>query len=298
MIKYFYLVIVFTIVFSGIMTPQSLVERYKNFGELFVVKLSSAPFPHPERVKGHIYKGKLYSTEEHYSDSSVVIFIPKVFNSSNGINFVVYVHGWYNNIDSACKQFNLIEQFAASKLNAVFVFPEGPKNAPDSYAGKLEDKDGLKNLLEDAVKFLFSNDKIKSTRIDKIILAGHSGAYRAIAFSLMHGGLTRHISDVILFDVLYAQTDLFFHWIDKFDGRLIDIYTDNGGTKNETENLMKNLEVDKIPYLHTDESKLDMSDLKNNRIIFIHTDLQHNEVISKRDQFRKFLDSNRISKIK
>ena len=127
---------------------------------MFVPQFSSAPFPHPNRINGHIYNDKTYSAEEHYSDSSVAIFIPKGFRPTEKINIVVYFHGWNNNIDSACAQFNLIEQFCESDKNAIFVFPEGPKNSPDSYGGKLEEKNGLNNLINDVIKFLIDKGKI------------------------------------------------------------------------------------------------------------------------------------------
>ena len=127
-----------------------------------------------------------------------------------------------------------------------------------------------------------------------IILAGHSGAFRVISFCLMRGGLTKNISDVILFDALYAHTEKYAYWIDNFNGRFINIYTNDGGTKNETENLMDDLVGWEIPYFHTDENELKINDLTNNRLIFIHTDLNHNEVISKRNQLFKFLKTSKI----
>lgn len=277
---------------------QSLTERYKSLGEMFIPQFSSAPFPHPERTNGHEYEDKTYSAQEHYSDSSVAIFIPKGFKSTGKINFVVYFHGWNNNIDSACAQFNLIEQFSESNKNAIFVFPEGPKNSPDSFGGKLEDKDGLKNLIDDVIKFLVSKNKIKSRDVGNIVLAGHSGAYRVISFCLMRGGLTQNISDVILFDALYGQTEKYIHWIEKFNGRFINIYTDNGGTKEETEKLIKFLDVNKISFFQIEEKQLKIEDLTSNRLIFIHSDLTHNEVISKRNQFREFLNTSRLKNIK
>ncbi len=84
--------------------------------------------------------------------------------------------------------------------------------------------------------------KIKSTTVGNIILARHSGAYRVISFCLMRGGLTNNISDVMLFDALYGQAEKYAHWIDNYKERFINIYTDSGGTKNETENLMADLE--------------------------------------------------------
>ncbi len=65
---------------------------------------------------------------------------PKDLSTTEKINFVVYFHGWNNNIDSACAQFDLIEQFSESNKNAIFVFPEGPKNSPDSFGGKVRRK--------------------------------------------------------------------------------------------------------------------------------------------------------------
>jgi hypothetical protein len=175
MINYFiYIFILFTTI-SNLLNSQPLTERYKHLGQMFVPQFSSAPFPHPARTNGHDYDGNIYSAQEHYSDSSVAIFIPKGFKTTEKIDFVVYFHGWNNNIDSACAQFDLIKQFCESNKNAIFVFPEGPKNSPDSFGGKLEGKDGLKNLIDDVLKYLSENTNLKSTKIGNIILAGHSG---------------------------------------------------------------------------------------------------------------------------
>jgi len=297
MIKYFTLIIVLGIIFPQLSFSQPLTERYRHLGQMIVAQFSSAPFPHFERKNGHVYDGKTYSAQDHYNDSSVAIFIPKGFKTTEKINFVVYFHGWDNNIDSSCTQFDLIEQFSECNKNAIFVFPEGPKNSPDSFGGKLEEKDGLKNLIDDVLKYLNENAKFKSTKVGNIILAGHSGAYQVISFCLMRGGLTPNISDVILFDALYGETEKYVHWIENFNGRFINIYTDNGGTKEETESLMDDLTGWKIPYFKIEESKLKIKDLENNRLIFIHTDLTHNEVIAVRNQFRDYLKTSRLPSI-
>lgn len=290
-------ILILIVISAEFSSSQPLTERYKHLGQMFVPQFSSAPFPHPDRTNGHIYDNNTYSAKEHYSDSSVAIFIPKGFKTTEIINFVVYFHGWNNNIDSVCAQFDLIEQFCESNKNAIFVFPEGPKNSPDSFGGKLEGKDGLKNLIDDVLKYLSSNAKFKSTKVGNIILAGHSGAYRVISFCLMHGGYTKNISDVILFDALYGQAEKYVHWIENFKGRFINIYTDQGGTKNETENLMRDFDAWNIPYFSTEESKLKLKDLTDNRLIFIHTDLSHNEVISVRKQFRDYLKTSSLTSL-
>jgi len=282
---------------TSLLFPQSMTERYNHLGEMFVHGFSSAPFPDSTRMNGHVYDGKTYSFQGHYDDSSVAIFISKGFKQTGSTNFVVYFHGWRNNIDSACTEYNLINQFAESNLNAIFVFPEGPKNSPDSFGGKLENKDGLKILINDVVKFLMEKGKLNSPKIGNIILGGHSGAYRVISFCIMRGGLTPNISDVILFDALYGETEKFSHWIENYNGRFIDIYTDSGGTKNESESLMNDFEGWGISYFKTEENELKPDDLTNNRLIFIHTDLVHNEVVSKRNQFLLYLKTSKLPKI-
>ncbi len=279
-----------------LLNAQPPLHRYSHLGEMFVPQFSSAPFPHPLRADGRMYNNTKYPAEKHYSDSSVAIFLPKHFTPEKTNDVIVYFHGWYNNIDSACAQFKLIEQFCEAKKNAIFIFPEGPKDAPDSFGGNVEAENGLKNVLTDVLSFLYKNKKITSQKIGNIILAGHSGAFRVISYSLLRGGVTKNISDVILFDAHYGHTEKFSYWLEHYNGRYINIYTDSGGTKNESENLMECLTAWKIPFLHVTEKDLSTEQLTNNRIIFIHSDLTHNEVIAARKQFYRFLATSKLKK--
>ncbi len=290
--------IYFLLVFAITLNGQSILERYSVYGEMIVPKFTSAPFPHPDRANGRIYNGTTYPASIHYSDSSVAIFIPKGFEPKKKIDLVIYFHGWYNNIDSACAQYALIEQFCEAKKNAVFVFPEGPKNSPDSFGGRVEETDGLKNLVADVLRYLKTSKKISSGTVGNIVLAGHSGAFRVISFALMRGGLTQNVSDVILFDALYGDTEKFTHWIENSNGRFVNIFTDDGGTKNESENLMADLTGWGIPFLTKEEKDLTIDDLKKNRLIFIHSALTHNEVIAVKRQFRDYLLTSRLQSIK
>ncbi len=270
-------------------SAQSVTERYTPLGTMFVPQFASAPFPHPLRAGGHTYGGKTFPAALHYSDSSVAIFVPKGFRATEAADIVVYFHGWYNSIDSACAQFALIEQFCESGKNALFVFPEGPKHSPDSFGGRMEEKDGLRMLVADVMQYLQKKNVVKEGKVGRIILAGHSGAYRVIAYCLMRGGMTGNISDVILFDALYGHTEKFAYWIDRYKGRFINIYTDDGGTKNESLNLMADLDGWGIPYATAEDSAVTRQLLQQHRLLFIHTDLTHNEVIAKRRQFREYL---------
>ncbi len=271
---------------------QPLEQRYSQYGELLVTQLASAPFPHPGRANGRTYGGKVYAAAEHYSDSSVAIFIPKNFKQSKKVDIVIHFHGWFNNIDSTLKQFRLIEQFMESGKNAILVVPEGPKNSPDSYGGKLEDKDGLKKFVNDVVSYLVRQKKVKSSQVGDIILSGHSGGYHVMAFILMQGGMPEHVKEVYLFDALYGETEKYVYWLDHYKGKMVNIYTDSGGTKWETEQLMADLQGWGIPHFGAEELDTTPKDLRKNRLVFLHTKLQHNEVVAEHNGFREYLKAS------
>jgi hypothetical protein len=279
-------IILFFIVFQLTTYSQNVVDS--KFGSIYKFEFKNSPFPSKLRINGHSYDKKFYSAEEHYQDSTVLIFIPNYFILNDSVDYVFYFHGWNNNIDSALSQFNLIEQFYNSKKNAIFVFPEGPKNSPDSFGGKLEEKNRFHDLvgeinvkLEEIFKSLI--------KVGNITLAGHSGAYRVIANIILNGGLTDKIKNVILFDALYADTEKFAYWLDHYKGKFIDIYTEHGGTKSESENLMNCLVGWGIPYTLINSDDFTSDQLKNNKIVFISSSLEHNEVIRTKNQFCKFL---------
>lgn len=277
---------------STILLAQETHLQYPEYGELLFTQLPSAPFPHPRRSQGHTYGSQQFPADKHYSDSSVAFFIPKGFRQTDAVDIIIHLHGWWNNIDTVLKRYKLPQQVAESGKNVILVVPEGPRNAPDSFGGKLEDPGGLKRFVDDVVGFLFQNGTIKTRTLGKIILTGHSGAYHGISYALMRGGMPDKISEVYLFDALYGQTEKYAYWIDHYKGKMISIYTDSGGTKDETESLMEDLRGWGIPYCAKDEGVLTPGDLQNNRLVFIHSDLEHDMVPYGRMQFREYLKAS------
>ena len=268
--------------------------QYPEYGELLFTQLSSAPFPHPRRAQGHTYGSQQFPAEKHYTDSSVAFFIPKGFRPSDAVDIIVHLHGWWNNIDTMLQRYRLPQQIAESGKNVILVCPEGPRNAPDSFGGKFEDPGGFKRFADDVVAFLFQKGIIKTRTLGKVILSGHSGAYHGISFALMRGGIPEKISEVILFDALYGQTEKYAYWIDHYNGKMTTIYTDSGGTKDETESLMEDLREWGIPYCSKDEVAMTPDDLRNNRLVFIHSDLEHDMVLHGRMQFREYLKASSL----
>lgn len=263
-------------------------------GRLIITRFASAPFPHPARANGHTYHGQFFSAAEHYSDSTVALFIPEHFHATGPMDFVVHFHGWNHTVAGTLSEYKLIEQFDGSLKNAVLIVPQGPYNAPDSFGGKLEDTNGFANFMAEAVRTLRANGLGGETNfgIGRIILSGHSGGYHVIAAILDHGGLSDKVREVWLFDALYGGTDHFIAWQKRTGGRLVDIYTDHGGTKAETENLMAVCKTNGANFVSLEETNSPAADWEQAKIVFIHTDLTHNETVFQRQEFSEFLKTS------
>jgi len=279
---------------------QDLPAQYADRGQLLLTQMVTAPFPHPKRAEGHTYKEQLYSAKEHYSNNTVAIFIPKGFRETGQVDFVVHFHGWRNTVAGALTRYHLIEQFCDSGRNAILVVPQGPYDAPDSFGGKLEDPDGFKRFMQEVVQTLLVKSALrnKDGSVGKIILSGHSGGYQVISSIVERGGLSDHVAEVWLFDALYAQTDKFLAWFDKQHGRLMDIYTEHGGTKAETEKLMETLKNRGTPFYAGQEADCKPAELRASRPTFLFTALEHDEVVSKHHTFREFLETSSLEEIR
>jgi len=268
-------------------------EKYAPLGRVIFTNFASAPFPHPLRDQGHQYHDQLFSAAGHYQDSHVALFVPKDFRAGREIDFVVHFHGWGNNVSNALVKYQLPEQFAASRRNAILIVPQGPLDASDSFGGKLEDADGFKRFMAEALAVLNHNGVVTNAQLGRIILSGHSGGYEVISAILARGGLTGQVREVWLFDALYAKTERFALWFDHHPGRFIDLYTEHGGTKEESEALMA-LKGNSVPSFSADETNAAASDLRNNHLVFLFSELPHDEVMQKRETFRRFLETSML----
>ncbi|HTE00995.1 MAG TPA: hypothetical protein VK668_17005 [Mucilaginibacter sp.] len=263
-----------------------------NRATIFHIYSSHTAFPDTGRANGHLYAQVLYSAADHYRDSTVLIIAPKNLDAQKTVDLVFWFHGWHNNVDNAATYYELTRQFIASNSNAVLVLAETAKDAPDSYGGKLENSGVFKALIGDVLTGLQAQRLIaKNCTTGHIVLAGHSGAYRVIARIIKNGQMP--VDEAILFDALYGETEKFMAWI-KADTthRFIDLYTDHGGTDAESRNMAKLLSQENIAYAETEETKLTAKLLQDNKLIYIHSLHQHNDVINNPDNFRLFLDSS------
>lgn len=263
--------------------------EYSSLGKTFRLSSTYSMFPDSLRnVQPRIYQGKMYTAAEHYNDSSVFIFIPNHFNKRKAVELVFWFHGWNNNIDSALKTFRLVEQFVAAKRNAIFIFPEGPKNAPDSYAGKFEQTNYFNLFVKDILQKLFTKKVIHANVNPLLILAGHSGAYKVISLVLQYAAYAT--KGIILFDALYGQQKIFADYIEQHKAcSFINIYTNNGGTLQNSIGFMKTLGEKGLLFKSIEQAELTEVEIQSNRLLFIHSSLGHNEVLSATNYFQLFI---------
>ena len=268
-----------------------LVARAQRRPVNFHIESAHTSFPDTARANGHLYNSVLYDAPGHYSSNTVLIMVPPNFDRRKKPDLIFWFHGWRNNIDSAVVRYDLQRQFADAHLNAVLVLAETAKDAPDSYGGKLERPGEFSGLVQDVIAKL-KNEKIlrKNDGAGNILLAGHSGAYRVMAYILQYGNVP--VQKVILFDALYGETDKYINWIKQdTNHRFINLYTDNGGTDKESKEMIKKLGSEGITCYSLEEIALTKTILQQSRILVVHSTHKHDDIIKHPDNFLLFLQA-------
>lgn len=272
---------------------SSVFAQGTNEFQLLHFTSSHTSFPDTARAKGHLYDSVLYTAVAHYNDSSVLLIIPKHLKATKKVDLVFWFHGWYNNIDTAAEFYKLTRQFIASKRNAILVLAETAKNAPDSYGGKLEQPGIFKGLVNDVMNELKKNSILPRKALPgNIVLAGHSGAFRVIAYILQNGQMP--VQEVFLFDALYSQVNKFLSWINQDGNRhFIHWFTNHGGgTDIMSDTMMQQLKANHIKYNLTEEKAITQDSIKKNRILFVHSLREHNVIINDPDDLLLLLENS------
>jgi hypothetical protein len=265
------------------------VEREDGFGRLLSMSLDSAPFPDRAREGGYSHDGEYFSSEEHYSDPSVDVFIPRGFEPGDRVDLVFFFHGWYSSVPEAARDFELFRQFSESGTRALLVMPELARDAPDSCGGKLEGEGGFDNLVKELLCALRENRLIPGTGVGKITLVGHSGAYHVIARILGQAGAAANVREVCLFDGLYEDVGHFEDWISSGSGQFVSFSAQEGDPAENSRDLAAALRESGIRVeIADDDPSADLQVLRN-RVVFVSSRYDHSSLISQADEFKRVL---------
>ena len=278
--------LLFSLLLVWIVNDSLLAQAYPE-AIIFHFQSDHTPFPDSSRSNGHTGNHVFYNTADHYNDNHVLVIAPKNLDAGKKVDLIFWFHGWHNNIDSAAAYYQLTKQFLSSGMNAVLVLPEAAKDAADSYGGKLE-KAGVFSAFVKDVLLQLKDKKLIGPHCEPghILLGGHSGGGEVISCIVKNGQI--EINEVVLFDALYGGTEKFMAWI-KADTshRFIHLYTDYGfGPKDESQKMTAQLKQERIPFFETEESALTSKEIRNERLVFIHSKSQHNDIIFNPDNFK------------
>ncbi|HEY6175550.1 MAG TPA: hypothetical protein VIX73_13925, partial [Kofleriaceae bacterium] len=170
---------------------------------------------------------------------------------------VVFVHGYWIDVDEAWDSYRLAQQFALSGINALFVVPEAPaaKWKPIAWPSLAE----LVRAVSDQI------DVAMPTR--RLVAVGHSGAYRTLAAWLANPDL----DTVVLLDALYVEYGL-LPWLRASDQRrLVNIVYETGRSSNYLHyRLPSTRRVDGLP----------ADGLPAARILYVRTAVGHWELVT------------------
>jgi hypothetical protein len=162
--------------------------------------------------------GRIYWEDETYSDSHVLLHIPRGFDIRRPGLLIVFFHGHGARLaDDVYLRQKVPAQISASGVNAVLIAPQLALNAADSSAGKLWQPGAFARFLGEAAQQLakLHGDprSVRSFTSMPVVVVAYSGGYLATAWSIHHGGLGRRLRGVVLFDALYGELDIFADWI-------------------------------------------------------------------------------------
>ncbi len=164
----------------------------------------------------------------------VHVWIPASYHADTGAT-VLYVHGYFDDADTAWTGHQLAQQFALSALNAVFVVPEAPvaQKTPVNYP----DLGELLRLVE---------DNAGVTRGAALTVAvGHSGAFRTLQAWLDEPLLDQ----LVMVDAMYGDEDAIVGWSRASPRhRLIFVGEDTLlATESVADKLPDTLTIDRFP---------------------------------------------------
>src|SRR5262249_443764 len=167
----------------------------------------------------HLYP--LVETPFSGAHPTALVHLARGFDPGGPLNLVVHYHGWSNCIEndgearnSACAKggpvriaHNLIGQIDASGVNAALVLIDRAFDQPTSAAGPPAEAGFSRSMTLELLPQIGApaGRDYAEDDLGGIALTSHSGGYIALAHTLDRGGLTDHVTQVILLDSVYGN---------------------------------------------------------------------------------------------
>ncbi|NVB83496.1 MAG: hypothetical protein HOV81_34300 [Kofleriaceae bacterium] len=217
-----------------------------------------APLPPPAPVEVRLDEivraGRSWRFET--SRGPIHVWVPASYDPDTAAT-VVFVHGYHVDVDTAWNEYRLPQQFALSGINAMFIAPEAPagKNAVIAWPS-------LRGLVASVAAQI---DVRMPTK--RLVVMGHSGAYRTLAVWLANDVL----DTVILLDAVYGEYS-FAPWARASKSRrLINIAYETGRYCDYLHRMLPGtVRIDGLP----------LGGFPEGRILYAKTDVGHWQLVT------------------
>jgi hypothetical protein len=191
------------------------------------------------------------------------VWIPASYHADTGAT-IIYVHGYFDDADTAWIGHQLPQQFAMSALNAIFIVPEAPvaQRVPINYPDLSE----LLRIVE---------DKAGVQRGAALTVAiGHSGAFRTLQAWLDEPMLDQ----VVMIDAMYGDEDLIVNWYRSSQRhRLILVGEDTVlGTESVVQKIPETFTMDRFPPAYD----LWPAEAKTARLVYVRAQFMHMPLVT------------------
>jgi hypothetical protein len=194
-------------------------------------------------------------------NGAVHVWVPEGYQPETA-TLVVYIHGYYVDVDDAWWAHGLPEQFGAAGINAMFIVPESPTCNADEV--RWESISDLALTVEGHIPYTLP----KGRRV----VIGHSGGFRTIA-----RWLGNDLDTAVLLDAGYGARTPYVEWLKKSAShQLITISAETTWWSQELSKMVAVEEVDGFGKL----GPRSLDRLGHERAVFIKTDLDHWQVVT------------------
>lgn len=175
---------------------------------------------------------------------------------------VVYVHGFYTNVDRAWRKHRLPAQFAESAINALFIACEAPARGRDPVRWE-----SIGHLLAVVAERVPVPD-------GRIVAVGHSGAHRTLSRWIGEDV----IDTLVLVDAYYGDDPGFHDWLAASpERRLIDAAHD---TRPWTDELHASL-PDTVVYRRFPSPRAGkLRDARDARVVYVRSQHDHMRLVT------------------
>lgn len=212
---------------------------------------------------------------------AVHVWTPRGYDAASA-GIVLYVHGYFTDVDRAWRDHHLARQFADSGINALFIACEAPA-APG---------DGVSWTSATALLAQVETSLDEPLPSGPVVAVGHSGAHRTLSAWVSEGD---SIDTIGLLDALYGEKPEIRDWIQGSEQRrLIDVGED---TRPWTDELHASLPETMVFPGFPPRRKGHLEGARTARIVYVRSQLGHMPLVTGGVALPMVLRASRIASL-